>query len=233
MARSSQDVPALVVDALVALDELAWRLNRQMHGLEREVGEERPRLGNRCPVGVDELDESIHQMLGRVEVLRQIGGLAVGEPRRLAVDGQVGLLLEVVGAGGIECERSVEAPGAGQGGRRVTEVPLAAQVGAVAGIAQAAGDGDHVGAQLAFVAGSPAVTKRGRAVEACHAGEVGVDPGQQHGARRRAHRRDVEVAEHHPARGDRIDVRRADLAAVRAQVRESDIVRDDHDNVRT
>ena len=126
MARSSQGVPAFVVDAFVALDELAWRLNRQMHGLEREVGEEGPRLRNRGPVGVDEIDEFVHQVLGRVEVVRQIGGLAVGEPRRLAVDGQVGLLLEVVGAGGIEGERSVEAPGTGQGGRGVTEVPLAA-----------------------------------------------------------------------------------------------------------
>ena len=170
MARSSQGVPTFVVGACVALDELARRLNRQMDGLEGEVGEERPRLGKCRPVRLDEIDEFIHEVLGGVEIIRQVGGLAVREPWRLPVDGKVGLFLEDVGTRGVKGERSVEAPGARQRGRGVSEVPLAAEIGAVAGSAQAAGDGHHVRAQLPFVAGSPAMAKRGRDVQARHPG---------------------------------------------------------------
>ena len=171
-------------------------------------------------------------MLRRVEILRQIGRFAVGEPGRLAVDGQIGLLLEVVGAGGVKRERAIESARAGQRGRAVAEVPLAAQVGAIAGGAQAAGDRDHVGAQLAAVARSTAMTKRRGHMQAGDIGQVRVHTGEQHRPRRRTHRRGMEVREAHAALGDRVDVGRANLATVRAQVREADVVRDHDDDVR-
>lgn len=56
MTLSPQRVPSFVVDALVSLDELPRRLNRQVDRLEGEVGEEGPWLPTRGPVRVDELD---------------------------------------------------------------------------------------------------------------------------------------------------------------------------------
>ena len=55
--------------------------------------------------------------------------------------------------------------------------------------------------------------------------------GEQRGKRRRAHRHGGVAGEAQPADGQRVDVRRADLAAVAAEVREADVVEQDHDHV--
>ena len=63
MTLPPQRVPSFVVHALVAFDELARRLNRQVDRLKGEVGEEGLSLTIRNPIRVDELDEPVHEVL--------------------------------------------------------------------------------------------------------------------------------------------------------------------------
>jgi hypothetical protein len=59
-----------------------------------------------------------------------------------------------------------------------------------------------------------------------------VAAGEHAGAGGRAQRRDVEAAVAQPARGERVDCRRVDVAAEAPQLREAEVVEDDDDDVR-
>jgi len=61
--------------------------------------------------------------------------------------------------------------------------------------------------------------------------DVVVAPRQQHRARGRAGRRDVETRRTHPALGECIEVRRLNLAPVAAEVGEGHVIGDDEEDV--
>jgi hypothetical protein len=66
-----------------------------------------------------------------------------------------------------------------------------------------------------------------------NAREMIVHAGQQHRARRRAERRGVVMREQRPAARERVDVRRARLAAIDAEVHEGRVVDEQDNEVRT
>jgi hypothetical protein len=107
------------------------------------------------------------------------------------------------------------------------DVPLAGHEGAVAGAAQRLGEGDAIVAEIALVLAAAEV-----ADHLAHARLVRMEAGQQRGAGRAAARAVVELAETDAARGERVEVRGADLGAVAADVREAHVVGEDHDDVR-
>ena len=171
----------------------------------------------------------------------QVGGqvIAAGEvplPGRIArrvVAHQLGCVL--VGLGVHETVVAVEAAaerpaveragGAGLGERR--HMPLAQHVVAIAVRAQHLGQGAGLARDLAAIARIARI----EVGEAADAHRMMVAPGQQGGARGRAHRRGVEAGVAQAAAGDGVDGRRGDRRAVAAEVGEADIVEQDHQDV--
>ena len=64
-----------------------------------------------------------------------------------------------------------------------------------------------------------------------HAGHVVIEAGEHRGARRRAHRIDVEVGVAHTTGSEGVEVGRVDLGAVAGEVGEPEIVGQHHDDV--
>ena len=95
-------------------------------------------------------------------------------------------------------------------------------------VAEDLGDRRHVRPELHRVPGESRIEVRDRP----EPGPVRLEPGEQRGAGRRAHRRSVEVRGADATRGQRIEVRRVDLRAVAAEVRKAEVVREHHHDVR-
>ena len=105
------------------------------------------------------------------------------------------------------------------------QVPLADHRRRIAGCSQRLGDGHRVRFQTALVTRRALVEGH-----APHARLVRIQPGQQRRAGRTAARSVVEVREAQAVRGEPVEVRSLDLAAVTAGVRVAHIVgHDDHD----
>ena len=75
-------------------------------------------------------------------------------------------------------------------------------------------------------------TPIGHVGEEAHAHRVVVAAGEQARPRRRADRGDVEAVVPEPVRREPVDVRRGDVGAEAAELREADVVEDDHHHVR-
>ena len=117
------------VGAFVLVDKGLRGLGGDVDGQERQVGEEGFAVLGRC---VDVADQPVDEELRGIEILGQVGGLAVLEPVGGPVERQIGPLLVVVAAGGVEREGAVEPPGVGQVAGTMAQVPLAGHPGVVA-----------------------------------------------------------------------------------------------------
>ncbi len=179
---------------------------------------------------MDELDRVVDQVLAQVVAV-------LGERGRVdavVVVGQVGAVL--VGLALHEPVEPVEPPlqrplVVGTGGRRVghlAEVPLADRERREPLLAQDLGDRARVVRDVTGHVGIAGVEVR----DAAHADAVVVATGQQRGAGGGAERGDVEIRVLEAPGGEPIDVRRVDLGAVAAEMRESGVVKEDDDDVR-
>jgi len=211
------------------LEVARTRLQRHVRGVVRHVEEERlVRLGRAVraqPAG---------RAVGPVVAAEVVGGIVVARDEAVAVD-QVARR-EAVGLRAEEAVEAVEAPGQ-RPGRAVARrmhvvvgrvVPLADAVGRPSAVAQQFGQGRCVGADLArLVAGKARVVVRQPAAS----DRVRILAGQQRGTGRRAHRHGGVAGEAQAAGGERVDVRREDLAAEAAEVGEAQVVEQDHHDV--
>ena len=205
-ARLAQRAPAVLVDALVLVDECARRLDRHMVGLKAKVGKEGLLV---LGAGVDVLDRTVDEVLGRVEVLGHHGGPAILEPVDLVHVRQVALGgFPVVRSGVALDDRAVEAAPIGQVVRFRADVPLAADIGTVAAVSQQRRHGDDALVQRAQVARFSPVGTRHRLAQVADAIEVVVDAGQQHRAGRRAGCAGMEVGEAGSAVRQRVEMGR-------------------------
>ena len=199
---------------------------RRVLGAQAHV-EEEGLLRRDGPLGADEADRLVHDVLGQVVTL-VVGRLDVVVVEhqlrmplaRLALEEAIvavkpplqGPLVEGTGLGGLE------------GGR---QVPLARGEGVVAGGTQHFGQGAGAAGDAPAHAREAQVPVR----QPAHAHRVMIPARQQGGAGRRAQRGRMEVGVAQAARGQGVDVRRGDLRAVAAQVREAEVVEDDADHV--
>ena len=139
---------------------------------------------------------------------------------------------EVAGAAGQQHEGALESPRGGPLSLLHPQVPLARHVGVVAGLLQQRRDGDDAVREVAFVARLVLLVGVGFSEHGAEAGGMGVDAGEQHRARGRARGRDEEAREQQARARERVEVRRADLAARDAQVRVAEVVGDDQQDAR-
>ncbi len=174
----AQNVPAGVVAALVFVDEILWRLDRHMVGLERHIGEEWLAT---ALARVDVVDGPVDEILGRVERRRHCGPLAVFKPVDLGRMGQITLLrVPVVRAGVALHDGAVEAALVGPVVGLGADIPLAGGVGPVTTVLQQAGHGDDLGRQRSLVTRLAHVRAWHGFAQIAHAIAVVVHAGQQH-----------------------------------------------------
>ena len=221
-------VPAQVELPAVALDPLRLDVVRRVPGAQAVVHEERLVGRDGAQVG-----QVLHRAVGEVGV--EVVAL-LRPPRRLdvvVVVHQRGHPL--VGLAGDETvvaleparQRPARLRRAGRvlGGER--QVPLADAQRGVALRAQHLGQEPVLARHHAVVAGKA----RGHLLDDADTVGVMVAPGEQARARRRADRRRVEVAVAQAARRQPVERRRADVGAVAAQLREADVVQQEHEHV--
>ncbi len=177
----------------------------------------------------------LHHRDGPVgEVVREVVALRVGVDLDRGVVLQQPVRVVQVGEAVQEAVEAVEAalarpgvPRAGVGAVGVLgQVPLPDHQRRVALVAQDLRRRGDVLRQLHRIAREARVGVG----DVAHPDRVRVEPGQEGRARRRAHRRDVEVGVAQPTRREGVQVRRRDLRAVAPEVGEPEVVgQDDHD----
>ena len=224
-------IPADVVLADMAVAPVLRQVVRVVRRLVRDVGEEGLAA---AAVGVDVADQLVGVGLRGVVVVGQLGQVAAvfGEHRLRRRRGEVGHV--PVAAGPVEQrEVALEAARPRNLLGRLAQVPLADHVGVVARVLEQLRKRCHPVVQIALVAVHAPLVGRRPLVHVAQTVEVRVDAAEQHRARRRAAGVGVEVGEAHARLGQRVEVRRADLAAERAHVGEAHVVGEDDDDVRT
>ena len=205
------------------------RMVRSMYRLKRKVGEEGA-VSVRLAVQI--LNELIGVIEGRIEVLRQLNRLAVLEPGG-GSGGQVMFGLPIVRATFQQRHRTLEALRAGQTLRPRAKVPFAGHVGPIARIAQQGRQGDGPVVEPGFIAGLALLIVGHDLLHVAHADLVAGNTGHQHGPGWRAGGGNMKIAELQTRRGQRIDIRRTDLTAIDAGIRETHIVGDNQQDIRT
>jgi len=116
----------------------------------------------------------------------------------------------------------------GAAAARIIDMPFANQEGRPAGIAQDLRHGRGLAGQVAAIAGIAGVDIR----QPAHAGRMGIEPREQRRPGRRTHGAGAEIGIAHARAGQGVEGRCPDLAAVTAQIGETDIIQDDRDDVR-
>ncbi len=224
----AQRVPAVVEPAAVPRDPVLRRVVRRVAGTGAEVEEERLRAVDVAEV-TEVLDGAVGEVLTEVVALlhrlRRLDGVVVAVQRRHVL----------VGLAAVEpvppVEPAPEGPTAAVRGhvRLVVgrEVPLPHRQRGVALRPQDLREEPVLERDLARVA---RVAHR-EVGDPAHPVAVVVHARQQARARRRAERGGVEVRQAHARRRERVDVRRVDLGAVAAELREADVVQHDQQHV--
>ena len=226
-ALLAQFVPTLLISVGIVVDVLLGRLHGHVHRHKRQVSEER---GGLVAVRPDELHQFVDQEFRRVKICWQSEALAVGKPVRPVVQGQVGPLLPIVGAGIHHGHGALKPPGYRSFFRGHTQMPFTRHVGSVAGVLEQRGHGYHVVAQHALIMGVDPLLWRNQFRDIRHPGQVTIDPGQQHGPRWGTVGRRMVIAEADALVRQGIQGRRVDLAAVGRQIGKTQIIgQDQHD----
>ena len=221
-------VPASVVHAAVLLDVVDLRLQRRMDGTVGEVHEE-GFGGMRCPNLVDHVDRLIGEVVGEVVVV----GVLVDRNVVVVLVEPVWLMevREAVEDPVVPLETLLQRPTVARTGigemRVLAEVPFADHERGPAVVAEQFGHRDGVATQFMGVAGEAGIAVS----DVPHARHVVVEAGEHRGARRRAHRIDMEVGVAHTTGSEGVEVGRVDLGAVAGEVGEPEIVGQHHDDV--
>ena len=230
---AAQRVVAVLVARLVLGDVGVVRVQRPVRRGEGEVGEEGLA---RILAGLDVIDQPGGEEVGREEVLRHVDRLAV-----LAVDGlrrlgrvdrdDAGLIAPVARSAMHEHVGLVEAARRRAEFLGHAEVPLAGHQRAIAGVPEHLRHRHHALVEVALVAGLAALLGEHQLGHVAEADEVVVAARHQHGAGRRTERRRIELGHLHPGVGERVQVRRGDLAAEAAEVGVAEVVGHDEQDV--
>ena len=226
--RLADGVPAGIEPALVLVEKRLRRLVRRVHGAEREIHEEGFRRRERYVVGQElhrVIDEVFVERIALLRRLRRRDMLVVAGQARPELVGQ--RLEEAV----VFLEAASQRPVVEwTDGRKLVgrgEVPLADRVGGIALLPE------HIGNRCGVVADQAALRRKAAVGigDGRHADSVVVAPGKQGCSRWRAERGRMEIVVDQPARCERVDVRRLDLAAVAAEAAEAHVVEEHHEDI--
>ena len=222
-------IPARVELAPVPLDVLRRRLVRRVRRARREIQEERlPRIDRLL------VPQKAHRPVR--QILRQVISLLRPPGRIHMVIVVDQLRVELIRLAAHKAVEAIEAPLQRPILERTRlrcrlqrrQVPLAHRERRVVLLAQQLRHRRRMLRNRAAHVRVARIEMRNRP----HPHRVVVAPRQQRGTRRRAERRHMEIAEAQPACGQPINVRRRNRRAVAAQMREAQIVEQDHQHVR-
>ena len=231
VAGTAQRVPAVAVAPLAAGDIVRQRVQRPVRRRVGDVEEERRMPGGRL---------LHHRRRGVADGVGEVVGLRLGGGIDELPVAHHGGWVEVAAATADHAVVGVEAtlhrermagstrPPGLRAIRLVAaaDVPLAGHHGAVAAALQRLGNGDAVVAQVSLVLAEAVV-----AHHVAHPGLVRIEPGEQRRARRTAARAVVGLREAQPGSRQGVQVRRTDLRAITTDVRESQVIRQDHHEI--
>jgi hypothetical protein len=113
------------------------------------------------------------------------------------------------------------------------EMPLAGHIRGVARVLQQRRETRDTEVQETLVTRLTALLAVPRPAHHAETGNVVIGAGKQLRAGRRARQARIELRQHHAATRERVDVRRRDFTAESADVRVSEVVRDDQQNIRS
>ena len=227
----AQHRPAVLVTALVFGDELGRSLHRDMVGLKCDIGEKRLAA---CLARLDVIDRLVDIELRRVILGWHDRLMPVFEPVDLVGQVEVALAgFPVVRTAVAHHDRAIETMRRRQVVGFLANMPFAGGISAVTAIAQAGGHGHDIGVQDTQITGLTHMRLRNRLAHIADAVAVVVDPGQQHRTRRRTGSADMEVRKSHAAPRQFIQIWRLDLAAKCADIAETPVVGEQHDDIRS
>ena len=234
----------LQVPVEVLVDQKIWRLQRHVRGGEGDVGEE----GLVVLLGLAEIldqlvgpervrvdaDRAFHRLAVLViRLLRQFAFLQLGLDFRILHVHVERPLVPVVRPSGVEPVAALEAPlfrtppsvtGAAQ-------VPLTHLGGVVAGVLENLGDHRGVALKISLVARLALGGRIDCIVEGAQPDLDRIVPGQEHGARHRADRRDVEIGEEGAALRQTVEIWGPGDGAADSEIAEADVVPDEKEDV--
>ena len=228
LALLTQCLPAAVIHAHIAIDKFLRRLHRNVYCLHRQIGEEGARI---VSMTVNELNGLVDQEAGRVEILRQLEFLTIGKPVGFFINGNIGFLFPVVGAGIGHGHRALKTATTGQQVRRHTQVPFSRHVGVVARILQQRGHGHHVAPQNTLVVGVLALLRGNHFRDIGDAGPMAVHTRQQHRTSGRTTGRRVVIGKADALFRQGRQRGCSNLAAVRGDITKAQIVGQDQHNI--
>ena len=217
--------PAFFVLAAKLRDGVRRRLQREVRSVVAEVQVKRLLRGERL---VDEFESESGPQVGGIPVLRQTR-VVVGDG--LAVEEELGLRL--VASGEVKAarrgiQRAIKATFPRHDPEILAHMPLARHRGEVARRPQHLTDG-HAGViEPTAIARHTFVIRH--VTDPCL---MRIQTGEQRGACGAAAAGVVELGEAKPVLRERIEVRRGNLRAIAAKVREAHVIDEDHDDVRT
>lgn len=243
-ARIANRRVARVIHARVLVQPRIGHLQRPVRRRVGRVREERFAI---LTVRIDVRDQLLRIEIGRIEHGRAAARAArLARLPRLHVAAVLGVVLragglvrEVIGRRAAEQHvAALEAPLVRRlpAARRAaddprTDMPLAGHVRVIAGVLQQLRDRQRAVVQVALVAGQPAPLV-GRHAHRAFADEMVIGAGNQHRARNGAHGARMMIRQDAPRLHERVEVRRADLAAERVDVGIAEIVGHDVQDVR-
>ena len=127
-------------------------------------------------------------------------------------------------------ERSLETSGLRAVFRHLAKVPLTHHVGVVTSLPKQSRKRNDTIRQVVFIS-RVFITQDSADALPAHAGDVIVVTTQQHGAGGRTHRRRVKLRKQQAFSREGVDIRRRDVTAIAAEIRITQVVRDNQQNV--
>ena len=224
-----QGRPALLIAALVLVNESARRLQRDVIRLKTDIGEEG---FARAGTGAQVADGLVNKEFRRVVGGRHDGLLAVFIPVHSVGMRQVALLrIPVVRASVALHQRALKTTLIGPVVRLGAHVPFAGDIGTVTAVLEQRGHRDHTLVERTQIARLAQMRLRHGLRQVAHAVAVVVDARQQHRAGWRAGGSHVKIGKTHALVRQGIEIRRGDLAAKSADIAKAPVVRHQHHDI--
>ncbi len=205
-------------------------MQRAVGGCVCQVGKE----GVAIPAALfDELDNFVGVGLGGVKILGQfIYGFPIFCIRHSwYLPFNVPCVVKVAAAADKRREITFETASVRNLVRFETQMPFPGHIGAVAVVAQQLRDRSHTRVEDALVSGFPHLVRSVQLRHVAQAGNVVVGSAEQHGPGNRAGWRHVEVGEAHSLLRQPVQYRRVDLAAVTSQVRVTQVIGNNKEDI--
>ena len=205
-------------------------MQRAVGGRVCQVGKE----GAAVPAALfDELDNLVGVSLGGIEILGQFiyGFPILGIRHSWYLPFNVPRVVKVAAAADKQREITLETASVRNLIRFKTQMPFPGHICVVAVVTQQLGDRSHTRVEYALISGFSHLVRSGQLRHITQAGNVVVRSAEQHGPGNRAGWRHVEVGEAHSLLRQPVQYRRVDLAAVTSQVRVTQIIGNNKEDI--